>query len=839
MRPELKQLLRSKLEALRGRPSGYSGSKFLHENSTTLQYTSEDRSAEGEAVLKDVTFLELFAGEAGLTKAVQRAGGVVMDPVDVNDNDATVNFDLRKTGHFKKLKKLIKEKKVRWLHLAPPCKTFSRARRRDKYANARRLRSVQFPGGLEPKSALVKEANLLAARSAQLATLQMKAMGWFSIENPERSFIWLYKPMAKLSKTEGVQFVVGDQCMFNGEYRKPTGWLTNAPHLQILAKRCPGDEHHQHPPLEGFAFDFWGSKTFLTSLAAEYPQGLCEELAKSFLKSLELQPDRQPMVHKLVKDSDGRRFVESKKGQQEAENDECVGGLRNPVYSIQKVPGWKAVGSLLFEMLGSILRSHPEWADQWRWIGKMELPDKFLVNTILSAVTASVFGLKSKLPERGLWGDLLVKLVHMSGDPDKEAATWPSIGAPLGIEEHLAPGGVFPKVQGEDQFGESERLEKIAELQGAQYNYVSYEEHKDAAEALFEKERQQGFAVWSAKREDLEKTVGTLVPSAIGVIKKVKRDGTEKYRLVHDLRRSGINETIKFEERLVLPRMKDLLEDVLLLLEHKIEGERVCLMSLDFADAFKQIPVRESEQRYLSGQMGIGWFYYRTVLFGIRTGPLVWGRVAALASRCTQSMFHEMRLRVQLYVDDPMVSMRGTPEQIHDMTNRVLMLWRTLGLKISWAKGALGEEADWIGAGIKVNNHKDEVTVFITEEKVQEWKCLIAEAAKKPMVSKRQVSRLAGKMNWAAGMIQQAKPVVRMLYSAMSHCTTMKDGQEVIYQQQLAPALGWLSKLLAGFSHGLQWTVKAHVRHHCCLEIVVDASPWGGGAIKYVKGKNH
>ena len=77
MRPELKQLLRSKLEALRGRPSGYSGSKFLHENSTPLQYTSEDRSAEGGAVLKEVTFLELFAGEAGLTKAVQRAGGVV------------------------------------------------------------------------------------------------------------------------------------------------------------------------------------------------------------------------------------------------------------------------------------------------------------------------------------------------------------------------------------------------------------------------------------------------------------------------------------------------------------------------------------------------------------------------------------------------------------------------------------------------------------------------------------------------------------------------------------------------------------------------------------------
>lgn len=172
-----------------------------------------------EETSKDATFLEIFAGEAGLTNAVKRAGLPCLKVLDIHrDTDNVIEFDLAKQEPFKKLKKLLRRGRVRWLHLAPPCKTFSKARRRDRFARVKQLRSRQCPEGCNPKPAIVREANLLASRSAQLAKIQLRANGWFSIENPASSLLWLYKPIQLLAKQTGVKVVTGDQCLCGGEY---------------------------------------------------------------------------------------------------------------------------------------------------------------------------------------------------------------------------------------------------------------------------------------------------------------------------------------------------------------------------------------------------------------------------------------------------------------------------------------------------------------------------------------------------------------------------------------------------------------------------------------------
>ena len=147
---------------------------------------SPKRSRPNEAdQLTDTVFLEIFAGAAGLTSAVQRLGGRAIIACDIHSDADNVKFlDLTNANCFKDLKSLIKKRKVRWLHLAPPCKTFSRARRRDRWARVWKLRPASKPEGLDPKPKIVREANLLASRSAQLANLQYKTGGWFSIENP-------------------------------------------------------------------------------------------------------------------------------------------------------------------------------------------------------------------------------------------------------------------------------------------------------------------------------------------------------------------------------------------------------------------------------------------------------------------------------------------------------------------------------------------------------------------------------------------------------------------------------------------------------------------------------
>ena len=203
----------------------------------------------------------------------------------------------------------------------------------------------------------------------------------------------------------------------------------------------------------------------------------------------------------------------------------------------------------------------------------------------------------------------------------------------------------------------------MQDLEGASQNYKSYEEDREIADELFKKEVDKGFVEWSKEKVSLDKKFGRWVPSAIGLIVKHRLDGSVKARLVHDLRRSGINSHIVLKERLVLPRLKDAVEDALTLLEVAAPHEQIEFMTLDFSDAFKQLPVLHNEKKYLSGQALGGFFVYHKVLFGIKTGPLVWGRVAALVARATQSLLDVDRARLQIFVDDPLLVMRGTAHE--------------------------------------------------------------------------------------------------------------------------------------------------------------------------------
>ena len=99
--------------------------------------------------------------------------------------------------------------------------------------------------------------------------------------------------------------------------------------------------------------------------------------------------------------------------------------------------------------------------------------------------------------------------------------------------------------------------------------------------------------------------------------------------------------------------------------------------------------MRQNEYRYLSGRALGGHFVYRTVLFGVKTGPLVWGRVAALIARSTQALFNASRCRLQIFVDDPLIVARGTEAQLSSIYNIVLLWWLTLGLKVAWSKGSV------------------------------------------------------------------------------------------------------------------------------------------------------
>jgi hypothetical protein len=56
--------------------------------------------------------------------------------------------------------------------------------------------------------------------------------------------------------------------------------------------------------------------------------------------------------------------------------------------------------------------------------------------------------------------------------------------------------------------------------------------------------------------------------------------------------------------------------------------------------------------------------------------------------------------RLQLYVDDPVVSVKATEEEAQKALDLVILWWLALGIPLSWKKGSFSRASDshrWIG----------------------------------------------------------------------------------------------------------------------------------------------
>ena len=98
---------------------------------------------------------------------------------------------------------------------------------------------------------------------------------------------------------------------------------------------------------------------------------------------------------------------------------------------------------------------------------------------------------------------------------------------------------------------------------------------------------------------------------------------------------------------------------------------------------------------------------YTRLFFGMASAPLVWSRVAASANRLTQACFAPGELRIQTFVDDPIIAAAGPPETRLRNIGLVLLLWSILGLNINWKKGQLGSCVEWIGVSVALVTRAD------------------------------------------------------------------------------------------------------------------------------------
>ena len=58
---------------------------------------------------------------------------------------------------------------------------------------------------------------------------------------------------------------------------------------------------------------------------------------------------------------------------------------------------------------------------------------------------------------------------------------------------------------------------------------------------------------------------GSVIVSKVAAIVKARPDGTPKLRIIIDMLRSLVNSFVKLEERIVLPRLADMISDLIAL----------------------------------------------------------------------------------------------------------------------------------------------------------------------------------------------------------------------------------------------------------------------------------
>ena len=255
------------------------GKRKAHKNNNALPALSPTK------VLVVAVFLEIFSGSGRLGKKVAQVTGW---PTLLWDIELGEQYDLLVFSNRLKIRQWMKAGWIRGFHLGTPCESFTRAR--DIPPGPPPLRSDQQPlglSGLKPHDQTkVVIGNIFMRWSAGLLALACMFKIPATLENPQRSRLWLCPPIQQIVRRRVCQLAVTHYCGWGMPWKKPTAFLAvhvNIARIETAQCKCSkrgicGFSGKPHVQLRGQ--DSTGQ--WLTKLAQPYPMKLCTTLAKCY-----------------------------------------------------------------------------------------------------------------------------------------------------------------------------------------------------------------------------------------------------------------------------------------------------------------------------------------------------------------------------------------------------------------------------------------------------------------------------------------------------------------------------------------------------------------------------
>ena len=812
-------------------------------------------------------FGEFFAGMGGYSLAVHEVCDQVevMDPLDGYGGA----WDIMDDSHFESAQKSAAE--LDHSHFAPPCRSLTMSRRTDEHGSVPVIRSFENPEGWTPDAAY---GNKIIERMIVLAFIVLDNGGTISVENPWWSFIWYLMIMAKLLSYPNMELFELHQCAYGAETVKPTGILTNASWVKAVRLQCGMVRPHRHLQggLVGHCWDYISEQmVWRTSLAAEYPCGLCTAWAKALkaylrtdywkrraLETSFMVVGRFQNTLVRMKPSMSQRTANnhqmSNSALREKENSSCTGGLRNPARAVAKSRALQQTGLRIRKVLQPLLSDEV--------LNKIEhnLQDGFPEAVVQTARAhlAREFGVQPL--QQGYQEPLLAAMLTSAQDPDAEVLPkWLRDGFPLGIEAEVQHTGVFPKTDEVSASIEASRVcgQLLEDWDGSAQNFPSFWQAPDKAQAELDRLEQTGRASVVHSWEEVVAAVGgTPILTQLACLIKMK-DGKEKVRLLVDMRRSGVNGKMVILERIVLPRIWDVAKSSSALFHGLPDHFSPEMLIADFLDAFYTMNVCQQERKYivvkgLPDSWGrIRYYLITVVAFGLACGPLLWGRLAAAVMRLSQATVHEKEARSQCYVDDPLlIAIAATKRDRTRIFCLYLLLWCATGFDVAWHKAQRGLQVDWIGFSVAfVGPFYRDFSVTLPQDKLSKLLDTFQELSsfrKRGMIPLPLLSQAAGVLSWVSNVIPLARPWTGMLWAALTQArsvpakATTRLRKGLVFVKQVQHAVTWLEAMVRATmsGEGTSLTKVFHFKQPASAPVLfrTDACPHGMGGMMLVCG---
>ena len=818
------------------------------------------------------------------------------------DIEAVSEDDLLDDDVWNSILGQIKGNEFDGLLASPPCGTFSAARS-DADSGPKQLRGSDYPEILgfkwldPPSKEQVRIGNILADRAAEAAEQFADAGKPWAVEQPARRegkpSMYKLPRFVQLAERDQASFTRFAQCRFGQKFKKETEILGNID-LSSWPKECNhpsvewiipwnGEIHFgPHPPLKGrqlaIPVSEWHESMlrdrepvgpFLTKGTAHYPGLLNKSLAEAFVNFKVQQVERYMTKPKQAKLNHSDLPIPEFKVPRVVptdDTDESIGGMKRPYRSVDKVPGLINLGVQIRNIIEGFCLSHPEFRKSYlnalgadtevSFPGDPELIDelRICISRMLSRNhpkpnEVDLEGINKSPKDTCLKANFIKLWAESARDPGSRLATWLQEGAPGGLTRHPDLDGLFPLVTDDEPQVSWESLETDF---GSFTNYLGVDENPDAAKAISSYINKGYLSVHDSLDSCMNELGGEApVLSRLGCIVKqrVNEFGQQisKTRIILDAKQSGVTNATDRKYKSELPRIVDAVHDVLSLMSTIKPGETITQMVADITDAFWLIPLHPAERRFFVAKFRGQYLIFRRTAQGSRTAPLTFASIMALATRFLQSLLLRNHLaetvwqdaRIETYVDDPWMTIKGRQSEIDELTVTMLIGWHLMGFPIAYRKAARSSSVKWIGMNLEI--HSDAVEVTIPLEKIAEIRALALEFLGKNIIPDKDLRSFVGKCMSIASVLHVWKPFISQFYAALHSEKAANAPKACTWTSQVRTGLLWILGFLDHNGEATitkrRWDLQEFMGQGMEVSITWDASPWGFGATLTVGGK--